>query len=175
MGDVEQADDWLHGLWSLNEVIAATGEPLRGNLCYDDLQEDYLTRPPNSATRPKRDRLRAAVAGRTRLLEVGVNGGHSAYVALSANPDLFFYGVDVCEYGLVKGRAKFGAADVVEVVVELDLAACRLEVGDERRVLAGSVDVDDELGHSCVLGLGGFGGGDASRLAWGGWSGTESW
>src|SRR6266699_1659188 len=83
MDDVERSDDWLQGLWRLNAVIAATGQPLYGNLCYDDLQDDYLTRPPNPATRPKRDRLRAAIAGRTRLLEVGVNGGHLRTPVLS--------------------------------------------------------------------------------------------
>lgn len=102
MGDVEQTDDWLQGLWSLNEAVASTGEPLHGNLCYHHFQEDYLNTPPNPAMRPKRDRFRAVVAGRTRLLEVGVNGGHSAYVALSANPNLSFYGVDLCEYGYVQ-------------------------------------------------------------------------
>ena len=129
IGDVEHSDDWLQGLWRLNTVIAATGQPLHGNLCYGDLQDDYLTRPPNPATRPKRDRLRAAVAGRTRLLEVGVNGGHSAYVALSANPKLFFYGVDICEYAYVRpaidllkeqfpGRVSFAAGSSLRVLPE---------------------------------------------------------
>jgi hypothetical protein len=129
VGDVEQADEWLQGLWSLNEAVASTGEPLRGNLCYDDFQEDYLARPPNPATRPKRDRLRSVIAGRTRLLEVGVNGGHSAYVALSANPDLFFYGVDICDHAYVQpaiemlkkqfsGRVALLAGDSLQVLTE---------------------------------------------------------
>jgi Methyltransferase domain len=130
MGDIEQSDDWLQGLWRLNAVIAATNQPLYGNLCYDDLQDDYLTRPPNQATRPKRDRLRAATAGRKRLLEIGVNGGHSAYVALSANPDLSFYGVDICEHAYVRpviellkeqfpGRVSFSAGNSLRVLPEL--------------------------------------------------------
>ncbi len=130
MGDVEQSDDWLQGLWRLNAVVAATGEPLYGNVCYDDLQDDYLTRPPNPTTRPKRDRLRTTFAGRTRLLEVGVNGGHSAYVALSANPDLSFYGVDICEHAYVRpviamlkeefpGRVSFCAGNSLRVLSEL--------------------------------------------------------
>lgn len=127
MDDVERSDDWLQGLWRLNAVIAATGQPLYGNLCYDDLQDDYLTRPPNPATRPKRDRLRTAIAGRTRLLEVGVNGGHSAYVALSANPNLSYYGVDICEHPYVRpaiellkeqfpGRVSFSAGNSLRIL-----------------------------------------------------------
>jgi Methyltransferase domain len=130
MGDIEQTDAWLQGLWSLNHTIASTGEPLRGNLCYDDFQEDYLRRPPNRATRPKRDRLRAAIAGRKRLLEVGVNGGHSAYVALSANPALSFYGIDICDHAYVRpamemlkrqfpGRVDFFAGSSLQVLPEL--------------------------------------------------------
>ena len=83
-------------------MIVASGEPLRGNLCYDDLQTDFATRAPKAETRPKRDRLRLAVGPRRRMLEVGVNGGHSAYVALTANPHLAFHGVDVCEHAYVR-------------------------------------------------------------------------
>jgi hypothetical protein len=132
--DVERSDEWLHGLWRLNAAIAATGQPLYGNLCYDDLQDDYLTRPPNPATRPKRDRLRAAIAGRTRLLEVGVNGGHSAYIALSANPNVSFYGVDICEHAYVRpaiellkeqfpGRVSFSAGNSLQVLPDLAKSA----------------------------------------------------
>ena len=134
MDDVECSDDWLKGLWRLNAAIAATGQPLSGNLCYDDLQDDYLTMPPNPATRPKRDRLRAATAGRTRLLEVGVNGGHSAYVALSANPNLSFYGVDICEHAYVRpaiellkrqfpGRVSFSAGNSLRILPHLAKSA----------------------------------------------------
>jgi hypothetical protein len=127
MDDVERSDDWLQGLWRLNAAINATGQPLYGNLCYDDLQDDYLTRPPNPATRPKRDRLRAAVAGRTRLLEVGVNGGHSAYVALSANPNLSFHGVDICEHAYVR--------PAIEVLKEQFPGRVSLSAGNSLRIL----------------------------------------
>jgi hypothetical protein len=127
MSDVERSDDWLQGLWRLNAAIAATGQPLYGNLCYDDLQDDYLTRPPNPETRPKRDRLRAAIAGRTRLLEVGVNGGHSAYVALSANPKLSFRGVDICENAYVR--------PAIEVLKEQFPGRVSLSAGNSLRIL----------------------------------------
>ena len=36
------------------------------------------------------------------MLEVGVNGGHSAFLALTSEPGLEYHGVDICEYAYVK-------------------------------------------------------------------------
>lgn len=99
--DIELSVSWLERLQSLNAVIAETGEPLVGNLAYDHLQPDYLGSPPNAVLREKRKRFREAVDGRGRLLEIGVNGGHSAFLALTANPNLEFHGVDICEHTYV--------------------------------------------------------------------------
>jgi hypothetical protein len=110
-GDIETDPVWLERLRSLNEVIASTGEPLRGNLFYgrdgsrrDGVhhQHDFVTSPPNEEARVKRERLREAVSGRKRMLEIGVNGGHSAYLALTANPTLELHGVDICDADYVK-------------------------------------------------------------------------
>jgi hypothetical protein len=98
MQDPEESATWLKRLAALNDVIASTGEPLAGNLFYDHQQVDYLGSRPNPILREKRDRLRRAVASRTRMLEIGVNGGHSAYLALSSNPRLEFHGVDIGEH-----------------------------------------------------------------------------
>jgi hypothetical protein len=125
-------------LRDLNAVIAATGAALHGNLFYDDLQADFVDRPPNPHTRPKRDRFRAAVAGRSRLLEVGVNGGHSAYLALTANPGLEFHGVDICEHPYVRpamaqltqafpGRVFFYGGDCRRVLPELAAQGLRFD------------------------------------------------
>lgn len=105
MDDIEKSDQWLAGLERLNLVIEAFGQPLVGNLCYDHFQEDYVHRPPNPILRAKRDRFRKAIDGRTRMLEVGVNGGHSAYLALTSNPALEFHGVDICEHSYVSAIA----------------------------------------------------------------------
>jgi hypothetical protein len=102
MDDMEDSDSWLQGLARLNRVVAATGQPLVGNLCYDHLQADFVDAPPNPILRSKRDRFRRAVEGGIRMLEVGVNGGHSAYVALTSNPVLEFHGVDICEHAYVR-------------------------------------------------------------------------
>lgn len=139
MENLERSSDWLQGLRELNSVIAATGRPLSGNLFYDDLQPDYLDSPPNAHTRPKRDRFRAAVNGRDRLLEVGVNGGHSAYLALTSNPDIEFHGVDICAHPYVRsamaqlsrafpGRVYFHGGDCRTVLPDLAAQGLRFDV-----------------------------------------------
>src|SRR2546422_719822 len=105
MNNFESQDSWLRQLGELNDVIAEAGEPLMGNLFYDHLQENYLGSPPNPILRPKRDRFRKAVAGRTRLLEVGVNGGHSAFLALTSDPEIEVHGVDICEHAYARPAA----------------------------------------------------------------------
>lgn len=102
MDDMEQSDSWVQGLARLNRVIAATGQPLIGNLCYEHRQADFVDALPNPILRSKRDRFRRAVEGRTKMLEVGVNGGHSAYLALTSNPVLEFHGVDICDHAYVR-------------------------------------------------------------------------
>jgi hypothetical protein len=130
MDDIEKSDLWLQGLKRLNSVIEACGQPLVGNLCYDHLQEDYVANPPNVIFRPKRDRFRKAVDGCARMLEVGVNGGHSAYLALTSNPMLEFHGVDICEHAYVlaavaqlekefPGRVFFHRGDCLDVLPRL--------------------------------------------------------
>jgi hypothetical protein len=130
MGDLEKSDLWLQGLKRLNSVIESSGQQLVGNLCYDHLQEDYVESPPNPIFRSKRDRFRKAAKGRIRMLEVGVNGGHSAYLALTSNPTLEFHGIDICEHTYVlpavaqlqqdfPGRVFFHRGDCLEVLPRL--------------------------------------------------------
>ena len=139
MDDMEQSDSWLQGLAKLNRVIAATGQPLIGNLCYDHRQADFVDAPPNPILRSKRDRVRTAVEGRTKMLEVGVNGGHSAYVALTSNPVLEFHGVDICEHAYVRpavaqlqnefpGRVFFYEGSALEVLPALPDRGQRFDV-----------------------------------------------
>lgn len=102
MGDFESDASWLRKLRELNAVIAGSGQPLAGNLFYDHLQDDYVESAPNPMLRPKRDRFRTAMKGRAKLLEVGVNGGHSAFLALTSDPGIEFHGVDICEHAYVR-------------------------------------------------------------------------
>jgi len=100
--DPELDPIWVDRLRRLNAVIEARGEPLAGNLFYEHMQEDFASSPASPIYRTKRDRFRRAVSGRRRMLEVGVNGGHSALLALSVNPRLENHGVDICEHSYVE-------------------------------------------------------------------------
>jgi hypothetical protein len=100
--DLESQPEWRERLRSLNSVIASSNEPVLGNLFYDNAQAHFADSPPIERYRVKRERFRAAVRGRRRLLEVGVNGCHSAYLALTENPELEFHGVDICQNSYVE-------------------------------------------------------------------------
>lgn len=102
LADLESQPEWRDRLRSLNSVIASSSEPLMGNLFYEGAQVDFIGSPPVQRYRVKRERFRAAVRDRRRMLEVGVNGCHSAYLALTENPELEFHGVDICEYSYVE-------------------------------------------------------------------------
>jgi hypothetical protein len=101
-GDIEQSESWLDGLFRLNRVIAESGVPLEGNLFYDHHDPLFVDRPPDPRLRAKRDRFRSVAVSHSRLLEIGVNGGHSAYAALTANPELTYFGVDICAHAYVR-------------------------------------------------------------------------
>jgi hypothetical protein len=111
MNQLESDPVWLAKLARLNAVIAEMKEPLAGNLFYSHFQADFAVSPPNPDGRAKRNRFRQAVAGRKRLLEVGVNGGHSAFLALTSNPEIEFHGVDVCEHAYVRPAVEWLEAE----------------------------------------------------------------
>jgi hypothetical protein len=101
-GSPEGSDEWLQRLAELNAVIAACGEPVAGNLLYDHHQPDFMHSSPVAFNRVKRDRFTHACRLSGRMLEIGVNAGHSAYLALTANPSLEFHGVDIGEHDYVR-------------------------------------------------------------------------
>ena len=76
-------------------IVKQSGEPLEGNIFYADLKDRYAGEPPDHELSPARRNVWRAVRFKERLLEVGVNAGHSALLALSSNPRLEYYGVDI--------------------------------------------------------------------------------
>jgi hypothetical protein len=107
LADPESSDSWLRRLYELNAVVAASDERVAGNICYEHYQQDFVSSPPVSVNRSKRDRFRQACAERACMLEIGVNAGHSAYVALSSNPSLEFHGVDIGEHRYVRSAVEW--------------------------------------------------------------------
>jgi len=83
----------------LNAIVAETGEPLEGNIFYPDLDPAFATNSPAASLAPARRNVWRAARFKRRMLEVGVNAGHSALLALSANPKLEYFGVDILVHG----------------------------------------------------------------------------
>lgn len=101
----------------LRDALSAAGAPecLSGNLFYDHLQPRFWEAELLADCDAKRRRLFTLAQQATNYFEVGVNGGHSLFLALSANPALVCTGVDLCK----RMSPKWGAVDVyVEVAAE---------------------------------------------------------
>src|SRR5271165_2215580 len=62
----------------LNGLVGRSGERLEGNIFYADLDPGFLGSPPSPALAPARRNVWRAVRFKERVLEVGVNAGHSA-------------------------------------------------------------------------------------------------
>ena len=96
--------DWQRRLRALNEALWASmaGLPeaercLNGNLFYAHKAPDFREAALLPRFDIKRRNLFALAQRIESFLEVGVNGGHSLFLALSANPRLKVVGIDVAE------------------------------------------------------------------------------
>jgi hypothetical protein len=86
--------DYLPYLVHLNGIVAASGTVLEGNLFYHHRATHFGDRPDPSR-RHKRMMLAAYAIGADALVEVGFNAGHSALLALTANPSLTYLAIDI--------------------------------------------------------------------------------
>jgi hypothetical protein len=92
------SDTLRQRLRRIAEIIKRSGDPLEGNIFYADGDQRYAERPPADELAPARRNVWRAVRFKERLLEVGVNAGHSALLALSSSPRLEYYGVDIMSH-----------------------------------------------------------------------------
>jgi hypothetical protein len=92
------ADAFRERLRCIAEIVKHSGESLEGNIFYRDGDERYAERPPADELAPARRNVWRAVRFKERLLEVGVNAGHSALLALSSSARLEYYGVDIMSH-----------------------------------------------------------------------------
>jgi hypothetical protein len=103
-------DSWpatfLKHLRQLNEIVAATGEPIEGNLCYFHHQENFLHSPPDPRRGARRETFLRTLAGRRRVFEIGFNAGHSALLALG-HSDAAFTAVDNGEHAYTEPAAAY--------------------------------------------------------------------
>ena len=109
------------------ELVKQSGEPLEGNIFYGDLQDRYAGEPPDGDLAQARRNVWRAVRFKERLLEVGVNAGHSALLALSSNPRLEYYGVDIMSHAYT--------AECVDFLKGEFPGRVHLFTGDSREVL----------------------------------------
>jgi len=119
------------------ELVKQSGEPLEGNIFYADNADRYADQPPDSKLAPARRNVWRAVRFKERLLEVGVNAGHSALLALSSNPRLEYYGVDIMSHAYT--------AECVDFLKGEFPGRVHLFTGDSREVLPWLVSRRAEL------------------------------
>ena len=74
--------------------MVQSGVPLEGNLFTEHFQPE-IPAVPIEAFRNKRSNYALFCAAGSSLLEIGFNAGHSCMLALSANKDLVYTGVDI--------------------------------------------------------------------------------
>ena len=84
-------------LEALNGRVLATGAPLEGNLFYFNHAQNISVSSPDPRRKHKRKNFVSVIRGKSTLLEIGFNAGHSALLALSANPDLRYVGIDIAK------------------------------------------------------------------------------
>jgi len=128
--------DEEHVIRKLNGIVSthAVDGRVEGNYCYHNRTRLHELTPPDPRRSWKREFLRRSVRGRRNALEVGFNAGHSATIALCAQPGLNLHAVDIawhaytvhCADKLMETfgtRFRFTAGDSREVLPSLDLTA----------------------------------------------------
>lgn len=89
------SDTFIRHIRALNGLVTRSGEVLEGGIFYWDRDAEFAENLPAASLAPARRNLWRATRFKKRLLEIGVNAGHAALLALSANPELIYYGVDI--------------------------------------------------------------------------------
>ncbi len=147
--------EFAAALARINGLVVDSGARLEGNLFYR--HQAVITRndPPDPGRKHKRRNFFWAARYKGRLLEIGFGAGHSALLALSANPALRYTGIDIFKNAYVPAcaaalREMFGARveiikgdsrnvlpelppgtfDLFHVDGSLDPFVCRSDIGD---------------------------------------------
>jgi hypothetical protein len=105
------AEAFLRRMRTLNRFVQESGERLEGGIFYWDGEAAYQDTPPDEALAPARRNLWRATRFKKSMLEVGVNAGHAALLALSGNPSLTYYGVDIGAHSYVSACVNYLAKE----------------------------------------------------------------
>ena len=133
---------FLERLARLNAIVRQSGEALEGNVFYPDLDAKFGGSPPSEDLAPARRNIWRAVRFKERLLEVGVNAGHGALLALSSNPRLEYYGVDILAHAYT--------IECVDYLKGEFPGRVHLFPGDSREVLPWLADRRGELNFDII-------------------------
>jgi hypothetical protein len=128
-GDWSEAfsDRFVSRLTALNECVRASGEVIEGGIFYWDKDPNFFGNMPVGDLAPARRNLWRATRFKSRLLEIGVNAGHSALLSLSANERLVYHGVDVGQHTYTEPCVRF--------LMEEFPGRVHIHFGDSREVL----------------------------------------
>ncbi|MGE0754310.1 MAG: class I SAM-dependent methyltransferase [Alphaproteobacteria bacterium] len=101
-------DQWfVDRLYKLNQLVAACGEPVEGNLFYEHHDASFPHAKLSDRFEKKRQNLLACCRGRTHLLEIGINAGHSALWVLHNNPEIVYHGIDLFKHRYTSPAIQF--------------------------------------------------------------------
>ena len=156
------AEPFRSRLKRIAELVKQSGERLEGNIFYADLDDRYVDQPPEIGLAPARRNAWRAVRFKEGCSKIGVNAGHSALLALSSNPRLEYYGVDIMSHaytaecvdflkGEFPGRVHLFTGDSREVLpwlVEPPRRACFRHFSRRRRPHRRSLPLRHEQLHS---------------------------
>ena len=121
------SEQFVRRMRTLNDIVVDSGESLEGGVFYWDRDSQYQGNLPAASLAPARRNLWRATRFKKRLLEIGVNAGHSALLALSANPTLLYFGVDINSHSYTAQCVKYLMVEFPDRV--------RYHPGDSREVL----------------------------------------
>lgn len=98
-------DDYLPLLDELNRIVRVSDTPLEGNLYYYHQEANPSRTSVYDYFYNKRVNFAAACRAATRMLEIGMNAGHSALLALANGVE--YHGVDICQHAYTRPAAEF--------------------------------------------------------------------
>lgn len=101
-------EDYLPHLDALNRIVIESGVPAEGNLFYFHREPHPGRQSVYGEFYPKRRNFVAACRAGTTLLEIGMNAGHSALLALACGVE--YHGVDIASHPYVRPAADYLAA-----------------------------------------------------------------
>jgi predicted O-methyltransferase YrrM len=109
--DLADCPEFVGSVFELNQRLKESGENIEGNVCYLDQATPTTldhTLPTTDLDHVKK-RINLGIVAResTMMLEIGLNGGHSALLCLLANPNLALVAVDIYQHKYVEKAVEY--------------------------------------------------------------------